>query len=218
MCVKIGRVKLDIQRGVKLRVRKNRGMRIAFPTPTQGQLSTEAMASFQAEALARRGPLVQACNFPLMIGVSLGLACAMRRARGGVEDLQTSVVAVFGSGALFSLVSGVGGPGKFPNAAQPPLKNLYYSNGRMILHNLCFELLDLLDIIKRASKGKGSDRKDNNEQFHEVPQEAFDDLQKEDKDLFEDSGFDMDNPNIDLDAGELGSPSSSQMKSLFLTL
>ncbi|MCO5597781.1 hypothetical protein L7F22_051863 [Adiantum nelumboides] len=134
-----------------------RDMRSAFPTPTPG-LSSEAMASFQqAQALAG-GPLVQARNFAVMTGVNSGLACAMRRARG-VEDLQTSVVAAFGSGALFSLVSGVGGPDKFPNAVmtgalfaliqggmykfgkavQPPPNDLYYSNGRMMLHNLGLE-------------------------------------------------------------------------------
>ncbi|MCO5557158.1 hypothetical protein L7F22_010717 [Adiantum nelumboides] len=52
-------------------------------------------------------------------------------------------------------------------------------------------------------------KKDTNEQFYEAPLEATDDPQKEDKDLFEDADFDMDNPNLDLDAGELGSPSSS---------
>ncbi|KAI5070514.1 hypothetical protein GOP47_0014857 [Adiantum capillus-veneris] len=91
-----------------------------------------------------------------MTGVNSGLACAMRRARGGVEDLQTSVVSGFGSGALFSLVSGVGGPDRFSNAvmtgalfaliqggmhklgkaAQPPPNDIFYINGKMMLHNL----------------------------------------------------------------------------------
>ncbi|MCO5580735.1 hypothetical protein L7F22_034605 [Adiantum nelumboides] len=61
---------------------------------------------------------------------------------------------------------------------------------------------------------QGNKRKDTNEQFHEVPPEATDDLQKEDKNLFEDFGFDMDSPNIDLDAGELGSPPLLQKKNL----
>ncbi|KAH7281455.1 hypothetical protein KP509_36G048500 [Ceratopteris richardii] len=132
-----------------------RDIRSAFPTPAQG-ISPEAMASLQqAQALAG-GPLVQARNFAVMTGTNSGIACAMRRARGGVDDLQTSVVSAFGSGALFSLVSGVGGPDKFSNAvmtgaffaliqggmyqlgkaAQPPPNDLFYVKGRMMLHDL----------------------------------------------------------------------------------
>ncbi|MCO5589080.1 hypothetical protein L7F22_043046 [Adiantum nelumboides] len=152
-----------------------RDMRSALPTPTQG-LDTEAMASLQqAQALAG-GPLVQACNFAvIMTEVSSGLACATQRARADVEDIQTSIVAIFESGALFYLVNGDGGLGKFSNAfmsralfaliqrgmyklskaAQPPPKDLYYSDGRMMLHNLGFDLLDLPNIIKGAFEGKG---------------------------------------------------------------
>eukprot|EP00250_Pteridium_aquilinum_P012142 c20531_g2_i1 orf=404-1165(-) len=134
-----------------------RDMRTAFPSP-QG-LSPEAMASFQQAQALSGGPFVQARNFAVMTGVNSGLSCAMRRARGGVEDLQTSVVSAFGSGAMFSLVSGVGGPDKFSNAimtgaffaliqggmyklgksAQPPPNDLYYVNGKAMLHTLGLE-------------------------------------------------------------------------------
>jgi hypothetical protein len=35
------------------------------------------------------GPLMQARNFAVMTGVNAGITCAMKRARGGKEDLQT---------------------------------------------------------------------------------------------------------------------------------
>lgn len=66
------------------------------------------------------GPLQQARNFAVMTGVNAGLNTYMRRARG-VDDIQNSLVAAFGSGACFSLVSGMGAtassamPGGTPN-------------------------------------------------------------------------------------------------------
>ena len=35
------------------------------------------------------GPFIQARNFAVMSGANSGIACAMKRARGGVDDLQT---------------------------------------------------------------------------------------------------------------------------------
>lgn len=132
-----------------------RDMRSAFPAQPQG-LSPEAMASFQQAQALSGGPLVQARNFAVMTGTNSGIACAMRRARGGIEDLQTSVVSAFGSGVMFSLVSGVGGVDRFSNAvmtgaffaviqggmyklgkvAQPPPNDLFYVNGKAMLRNL----------------------------------------------------------------------------------
>lgn len=135
-----------------------RDLRTAFPAQPQG-LSPEAMASFQqAQALAG-GPLVQARNFAVMTGVNSGIACAMRRARGGVDDLQTSVVSAFGSGVIFTLVSGVGGADRLSNAlmtgaffaviqggmyklgkaAKPPPNDLFYVNGKTMLRTLGLE-------------------------------------------------------------------------------
>lgn len=133
-------------------------MRTAFPAQSQ-VMNPQAMASFQQAQALSGGPLVQARNFAVMTGVNSGLACAMKRARGGVEDLQTSVVSAFGSGAMFSLVSGVGGPDKVSNAvmtgaffaliqggmhklgkrAQPPTNDLFYVNGKSMLQNLGLE-------------------------------------------------------------------------------
>uniref|UniRef100_A0A0C9S2Z5 TSA: Wollemia nobilis Ref_Wollemi_Transcript_16138_1217 transcribed RNA sequence n=1 Tax=Wollemia nobilis TaxID=56998 RepID=A0A0C9S2Z5_9CONI len=77
----------------------------------------QAMASLQRAQAFAGGPLVQARNFAVMTGVNAGITCAMKRARGGVEDVQTSMVAAFGSGAVFTLVSGMAGPNPAVNAA-----------------------------------------------------------------------------------------------------
>ena len=45
-----------------------------------------------------------------MTGVNAGLQCAIKKARGGVEDLAGSMASSFGAGAAFSLVSAVGTP------------------------------------------------------------------------------------------------------------
>ncbi|KAG8381636.1 hypothetical protein BUALT_Bualt06G0142200 [Buddleja alternifolia] len=129
------------------------------PPPNAANFNPEAMASLkQAQALAG-GPLIQARNFAVMTGVNAGISCVMKRLRGK-EDVQSSMVAAFGSGALFSLVSGgVGGAG--PNMAanavtsglffalvqggifqlgqkfsQPPAEDLYYVKTRSMLSSL----------------------------------------------------------------------------------
>ncbi|KAL8142725.1 hypothetical protein V2J09_015757 [Rumex salicifolius] len=130
----------------------------SLPTPTpQAGLNPDAMASLkQAQALAG-GPLVQARNFAVMTGVNAGISSVMKRIRGK-EDVQTSMVAAFGSGAAFSLVSGMGsGPNPVLNAAtsglffalvqgglfklgekfsKPPTEDLFYSKTRSMLTSL----------------------------------------------------------------------------------
>ncbi|MBA0559389.1 hypothetical protein Golob_016354, partial [Gossypium lobatum] len=87
----------------------------SLQTPPQASLNPQAMASFkQAQALSG-GPLVQARNFAVMTGVNAGISCVMKRLRGK-EDVQSSMAAAFGSGAMFSLVSGMGGPNQAANA------------------------------------------------------------------------------------------------------
>ncbi|KAJ8644318.1 hypothetical protein MRB53_006066 [Persea americana] len=128
-----------------------------FPAPPpQAGLNPQAMASLkQAQALTG-GPLVQARNFAVMTGVNAGISCVMKRIRG-VEDVQTSMVAAFGSGAMFSLVSGMGGPNQAANAvtsglffalvqgglfqlgqkfSQPPAEDIFYARTRSMLTNL----------------------------------------------------------------------------------
>ncbi|KAK7838026.1 chloroplastic import inner membrane translocase subunit hp30-2 [Quercus suber] len=125
---------------------------IPTPPPQAASLNPQAMASFkQAQALAG-GPLVQARNFAVMTGVNAGISCVMKRLRGK-EDVQSSMVAAFGSGAMFSLVSGMGGPNLAANAvtsglffalvqgglfqlgqkfSQPPTEDIFYSKTRSI--------------------------------------------------------------------------------------
>lgn len=73
-----------------------------------------------AQMMKMGGPFQQARNFAVMTGVNAGLNTFMRRTRG-VDDIQNSMVAAFGSGACFSLVSGMGSsasaamPGGTPN-------------------------------------------------------------------------------------------------------
>ncbi|KAL5568074.1 hypothetical protein UlMin_024649 [Ulmus minor] len=144
----------------------------SLPTPPQANLTPQAMASFkQAQALAG-GPFVQARNFAVMTGVNAGISCVMRRLRGK-EDVQSSMVAAFGSGAMFSLVSGMGGPNQVANAAtsglffalvqgglfqlgqkfsQPPTEDIYYSKTRSMLSNL-----GLQNYEKNFKKGLLSD-------------------------------------------------------------
>lgn len=133
-------------------------LRSALPSPSPG-MSPQAAASFQQAQAFSGGPLVQARNFAVMTGVNSGIACALRRRRGGVEDIQTSMIAAFGSGAMFSLVSGVGGPNVALNAAttgfffaiiqggmfklgrlhQPTSNDQYYVNAKGMLKNLGLE-------------------------------------------------------------------------------
>ncbi|KAL2249121.1 UNVERIFIED_CONTAM: Chloroplastic import inner membrane translocase subunit HP30-2 [Sesamum indicum] len=129
---------------------------LVTPPPNAVNLNPDAMASLkQAQALAG-GPLVQARNFAVMTGVNAGISCIMRRLRGK-EDVQSSMVAAFGSGAMFSLVSGMGGPNQAANAvtsglffalvqggifqlgqkfSQPPTEDVYYVKTRSMLSNL----------------------------------------------------------------------------------
>ncbi|XP_077250122.1 chloroplastic import inner membrane translocase subunit HP30-2-like [Tasmannia lanceolata] len=126
------------------------------PPPPQAGLNPQAMASLkQAQALAG-GPLVQARNFAVMTGVNAGISCVMKRIRG-VDDVQTSMVAAFGSGAMFSLVSGMGGPNQAANVvtsgvffalvqggifklgqkfSQPPEEDMFYARTRCMLTSL----------------------------------------------------------------------------------
>lgn len=61
-------------------------------------------------------PLQLARNFAVMTGVNAGLHALIKHARGGKDDVQTLMGASFGSGAAFSLVSGLAGPNKLTGA------------------------------------------------------------------------------------------------------
>mmetsp|Transcript_3109 Transcript_3109/g.9222 ORF Transcript_3109/g.9222 Transcript_3109/m.9222 type:complete len:265 (+) Transcript_3109:82-876(+) len=62
------------------------------------------------------GPLTQARNFAVMTGTHALIGTTIKKLRNGVEDVKGNMAASFGSGACFSLVSGVGGPNPIPNA------------------------------------------------------------------------------------------------------
>ncbi|KAF5450558.1 hypothetical protein F2P56_030893 [Juglans regia] len=125
-------------------------------TPPQG--SPQAMASFQQAQSLAGGPLVQARNFAVITGVNAGITSVMRRLRGK-EDVQSSMVAAFGSGAMFTLVSGMGAgaPNQAANAitsglffalvqgglfklgekfSKPPVEDVFYIKTRSMLYNL----------------------------------------------------------------------------------
>jgi hypothetical protein len=75
------------------------------PPPPPGQ----APSPMSAMSASRGTPLMQARNFAVLTGVHSGLSCAVKIARGGVEDVRNTMIAAFGSGAAFSMVSGMGG-------------------------------------------------------------------------------------------------------------
>lgn len=84
-----------------------------MPPPTPG-LDPKTLASMQQAQALSGGPLVQARNFAVMTGVNVGISCVLKRLKGK-EDVWSSMIAAFGSGAMFSLVSGIGGPNQIPN-------------------------------------------------------------------------------------------------------
>ncbi|KAJ6820985.1 uncharacterized protein M6B38_332745 [Iris pallida] len=125
-------------------------------SPPSAGLPPDAMASLKQAQAFTGSPLVQARNFAVMTGVNAGISCVMKRIRG-VEDVQGSMAAAFGSGAMFSLVSGMGGPNQAVNAvtsglffalvqgglfkmgqkfSQPPAEDMYYSRARSMLTSL----------------------------------------------------------------------------------
>ncbi|KAK7353461.1 hypothetical protein VNO80_18908 [Phaseolus coccineus] len=118
----------------------------------------------QVQALAG-GPFVLARNFAVMTGVHGGISCVLKRLRGE-EDVRSCMAAAFGSGAMFSLVSGMGGPNKAAHAVfsgiffalshgglfqigqPPPVEDVHYAKTRHMLNNL-----GLLSYEKNFKKG-----------------------------------------------------------------
>ena len=66
--------------------------------------------SAQLAALQKGGPWGQARNLGVFTGVNAGLSLAIKKARGGKDDVWGSMGAAFGAGVAFSLVSGVPNP------------------------------------------------------------------------------------------------------------
>ncbi|KAF6163770.1 hypothetical protein GIB67_012129 [Kingdonia uniflora] len=124
----------------------------SFSTATDAQTMNSLK---QAQAFSG-GPLIQARNVAVITGVNAGISCVMKRLRGK-DDIQTSVVAAFGSGALYALVSGMGGPNPAANMVttgvtfalfqgglfalgqrflQPPIEDTFYTRTRGMLAGL----------------------------------------------------------------------------------
>ncbi len=89
-------------------------------TMTQGSLAQAEAggAGPTAQMMKMGGPVTQARNFAVMTGVNAGINAFMRRYRK-VDDIQNSLVAAFGSGACFSLVSGMGSQPTVPGTSTP---------------------------------------------------------------------------------------------------
>jgi hypothetical protein len=89
--------------------------------------------SAQLAALQKGGPWGQARNLGVMTGVNAGLSLAIKKARGGKEDVWGSMAAAFGAGMCFSLVSGVPNPAQAAittGAAFAGFNGLFYQIGK----------------------------------------------------------------------------------------
>lgn len=85
------------------------------PNNAAAAAGSSPQVSAQLAALQKGGPWGQARNLGVMTGMNAGLSLAIKKARGGKEDVWGSMGAAFGAGVCFSLVSGV------PNPAQAAL-------------------------------------------------------------------------------------------------
>lgn len=89
--------------------------------------------SAQLAALQKGGPWGQARNLGVMTGINAGLSLAIKKARGGKEDVWGSMGAAFGAGIAFSLVSGVPNPAQAAlttGAAFAGFNGLFYQIGK----------------------------------------------------------------------------------------
>ena len=65
------------------------------------------MANPQQSMMMNQSPLIMARNFAVLTGSNAGLTAAIKKMRNGKDDVQGAMMASFGSGAAFSLVSGM---------------------------------------------------------------------------------------------------------------
>lgn len=118
------------------------------------------------------GPWAQARNFAVITGVHAGIAAAVRRVRKK-DDTYTAMIAAFGSGASYSLVSGITQGNKFQGAfttgvlfaafqgalhklgtkfSAPKKDPMEYERARILLTNLGFP-----EYCKNIMKGRLND-------------------------------------------------------------
>jgi len=87
----------------------------------------------QLAALQKGGPWGQARNLGVMTGMNAGLTLAIKKARGGKEDVWGSMGAAFGAGIAYSLVSGAPNPAQAAlttGAAFAGFNGLFYQVGK----------------------------------------------------------------------------------------
>lgn len=133
------------------------------PPPPGQALTPEAESAMKQMQAISGGPWLQARNFAVMTGVNAGISCAVRRIRNiQTDDLQTSVIAAFGSGMAFSLISGVGG-GAGPGAPHPAVQMVttgicfalfqggFFQVGKLVSGNASGQEKDALDYEQTAS-------------------------------------------------------------------
>ncbi|KAI8475908.1 MAG: hypothetical protein J3K34DRAFT_17793 [Monoraphidium minutum] len=82
----------------------------SFSMDPASQSGSNPQVSAQLAALQKGGPWGQARNLGVFTGVNAGASLAIKKARGGKEDVWGSMAASFGAGVAFSLVSGVPNP------------------------------------------------------------------------------------------------------------
>jgi len=92
------------------------GMSKMNPTPPGGAAAGPLAGGNNGMSTMMGGPATQARNFAVMTGTHALISTTIKKLRNGVEDVKGNMAASFGSGAAFSLVSGVGGPNPIPNA------------------------------------------------------------------------------------------------------
>eukprot|EP01025_Chloroclados_australasicus_P028085 TRINITY_DN2785_c0_g1_i1.p1 TRINITY_DN2785_c0_g1~~TRINITY_DN2785_c0_g1_i1.p1 ORF type:complete len:250 (-),score=33.62 TRINITY_DN2785_c0_g1_i1:255-1004(-) len=79
----------------------------------------------QMQMMHKGGPLVQARNFAVLLGVQSGLSLALKKARKGKDDIYNTVIAAAGGGAAFALVSGIPEQALFMAAAFGGFQGLF---------------------------------------------------------------------------------------------
>ena len=63
--------------------------------------------SAQQSMMMNASPLIMARNFGVLTGTNAGLTAALKKIRNGKDDVQGAMMASFGSGAAFAVVSGM---------------------------------------------------------------------------------------------------------------
>ncbi|KAI3762350.1 hypothetical protein L1987_52778 [Smallanthus sonchifolius] len=107
---------------------KDRSSTFPAATPPGASSDPQTPASFQQSQTPAGGPLIHARNYAVMTGVNAYISSVMTRLRVK-EDVQTSMIAAFGSGVMFSLVSGMGSPNQPTNVITTGVFFAFFQGG-----------------------------------------------------------------------------------------